>query len=67
MHKTWRYELPDGSRPERTSTLRMYMPSQLVELLRASGFDDIELYGGETGEPLTIDSPRCIAVAVRLA
>ena len=67
MHKTWRYELPDGSRPERTSTLRMYMPSQLVELLRASGFDDIELYGDETGEPLTIDSPRCIAVAVRLA
>jgi len=67
MHKTWRYVLPDGTRPERTSVIRMYMPSQLVELLRAAGFDDIELYGDETGAPLTIDSPRCIAVAVRLA
>jgi len=71
MAKTWRYELPEskivGTQPVRTSTLRLYMPSQLIELLRASGFDDIELYGDETGEPLTIDSPRCIAVAVRLA
>jgi SAM-dependent methyltransferase len=63
MHKVWRY----ADRPDRTSALRMYMPSQLVEMLRAAGFDDIELYGDETGEPLTIDSPRCIAVAVRLA
>jgi hypothetical protein len=67
MHKTWRYVLPDGTHPERTSAMRMYMPSQLVELLRTAGFDDIALYGDETGEPLTIDSPRCIAVAVRLA
>ncbi len=67
MHKTWRYTLPDGTTPIRTSTLRMYMPSQLVELLRSSGFDDIELFGDEDGSPLTIDSPRCIAVAVKLA
>lgn len=67
MSKTWRYELPDGTRPERTSVMRIYMPSQLIELLRTAGFDDIELYGDETGAPLTIDSPRCIAVAVRLA
>lgn len=67
MCKVWRYALPDGSTQTRTSTLRIYMPSQLVELLRSSGFDDIELFGDEDGSPLTIDSPRCIAVAVKLA
>jgi hypothetical protein len=67
MHKRWRYELPDGSRPEYASRLRMYMPAELVALLASVGFEAIELYGDETGEPLTLDSPRCIVVARKAA
>jgi 2-polyprenyl-3-methyl-5-hydroxy-6-metoxy-1,4-benzoquinol methylase len=67
MHKTWRYTLPDGSRTEHTSKLRLYMPRELGDLFRAAGFDDLAFYGDETGEPLAIDSPRCIVVGRKAA
>ncbi len=63
MHKTWRYFFPDGERRTATSQLRLYLPHQLAELLITVGFEQVTLYGDESGEPLTIDSPRCIAVA----
>jgi SAM-dependent methyltransferase len=63
MDKTWEYVFADGSRSTRTSRLRLYMPHQLVELLLVAGFELVSLYGGESREPLTIDSPRCIALA----
>jgi 2-polyprenyl-3-methyl-5-hydroxy-6-metoxy-1,4-benzoquinol methylase len=43
--------------------VRLYTGSGLVGALRASGFDRVELYGDWTGEPLTPDSLRLIAVA----
>jgi 2-polyprenyl-3-methyl-5-hydroxy-6-metoxy-1,4-benzoquinol methylase len=43
--------------------VRLYTGSELVGALRASGFDRVELYGDWTGEPLTPDSLRLIAVA----
>jgi len=62
MRKTWQYFFPDGSRHNATSRLKLYLPHQLVDMLLAAGFEDVALYGDETGEALTIDSPRCIAV-----
>lgn len=52
------------SRPRRTA-LRLYMPDVLARMLAACGFADIELLGSEAGEPLALDSPRCVALARR--
>lgn len=67
MTKRWNYSLPDGSAVEHDSWVRLYMPHELVSLLEGVGFADIALYGGLGFEPLTLDSPRCIAVARRPA
>ena len=58
-----RYFFANGEQRTRTSRLRLYLPHQLVELLLVVGFEEVSLYGDESGDPLTIDSPRCIAVA----
>lgn len=65
LHKRWCYFLPDGRRVEHPSTVRLYMPHTLIELLRAAGFGEVELFGSVAGGPLELDSPRCIAVATR--
>ena len=65
MTKRWTYLLPDGFRVEHDSWVRMYMPHELISLLERVGFDDVALYGDLSFEPLTLDSPRCIAVARR--
>jgi len=67
MHKTWQYFFPDGARRMASSELRLYLPHQLVEMLRDVGFVAVALHGDELGGPLTLDSPRCIAVARKAA
>jgi SAM-dependent methyltransferase len=64
LHKRWTF-VTDDRRVERTSTLRLYAPDRLVQLLASVGFVDIELFGGVDGAPLALDRPRCIAVGVR--
>ena len=65
MEKTWTYFLPDGHRTERFSRLRLYMPHQISEMLLSCGFIDVSLFGSIADEPLTPDSPRCIALATK--
>ena len=65
LGKRWTWFLPDGRRVERTSRVRLYLPNTLVEMLRACGFADVELFGSVDTEPLDLDSPRCICVARR--
>lgn len=60
MNQHWTFKMPDASELEHDSTLRAYMPTDLVRLFAQAGFTDIELFGGIAGEPLTIDSPRLI-------
>lgn len=67
MTKQWRYLLPDGSEHRHDSWVRMYLPHELVALLERVGFTDVALYGDLALEALTLDSPRCIAVARRPA
>ena len=43
--------------------IRLYTGPDLEGALRAAGFDRVELYGDWSGEPLTPDSLRLIAVA----
>jgi SAM-dependent methyltransferase len=65
MRKRWTYFLPDGRRVEHASRVRLHLPHQIVDMLRSVGFTDVELYGSPRGEPLGLDSPRCIARARR--
>lgn len=63
IRKLWTYDLPDGRSLSHPSAVRFYMPHELAEMLAACGFQRIELFGSVHGEPLGMDSPRCIAVA----
>jgi len=63
MEKLWLYILPDGTRVQHASQLRLYMPQQLSSMLLQAGFANVELFGSIDGERIHLDSQRCIAVA----
>jgi predicted RNA methylase len=65
LKQLWTFVAPDGRRVVRHSSLRLYLPHDLADLLRACGFVDVEFHGGVRGERLSLDSPRCVAVARR--
>jgi SAM-dependent methyltransferase len=65
LRQRWTFLMTDGRREERHSLVRLYLPHELAGLLAAAGFADVEFAGGVRGEPLTLDSPRCIALARR--
>lgn len=65
VHKAWTYHLADGRRITRESQVRLYFPHELVDLLGRAGFVDVQLWGDLGRQGLTIDSPRCVAVARR--
>jgi SAM-dependent methyltransferase len=65
LHKQWTVITPDGRRVERPSAVRLYTPDQLAALVARAGFIEVRLVGGITGEPLDLDSPRCIVLARR--
>lgn len=62
MKQHWTFAMPDGRNLEHDSTLRAYMPTDLVRLFGEAGFVGIELFGGIKGEPLEIDSGRLIII-----
>jgi len=64
LDNTWTFLHPDGRRESRQVTTRMYMPHEIVRMLRQAGFaHDVQLYGSIEGEPLGFESRRCIVVA----
>jgi SAM-dependent methyltransferase len=67
LHKKWHYRLATGQEIAHPSTVRAYTPPELVRLLGAAGFAQVRLVGDVDGSPLTLASPRCIAVATRPA
>jgi SAM-dependent methyltransferase len=62
LTKLWIFELPNGQRIERASSVRLYMPHTLRELFEAVGFRCCRFFGSVKGEALALDSPRCILV-----
>jgi len=64
MNQHWTWAMPDGKEIVQDSTLRAYMPEDLVRLFREVGFVDIALYGScaDGGKPLDNTSGRCIVV-----
>lgn len=60
--KRWTYFYPDGRRIERPSSVRLYMPHELLALMASAGFVDVRCFGDLNDAPLDLDSPRCIVV-----
>jgi SAM-dependent methyltransferase len=65
LHKLWTFVLPDGTRIERPSTIKLYPPDRMVALLTAVGFVEPRVFGGLDARSIALDSPRCIVVARR--
>jgi SAM-dependent methyltransferase len=63
FEQRWTYLAPEGRRAERRGETKMYLPHELGGMLRACGFVGLEFHGSTAGEPLGLDSPRCILVA----
>jgi ubiquinone/menaquinone biosynthesis C-methylase UbiE len=56
------YVRPDGSRRGVTYTIRLYTATELIALVRAAGFAEVDAYGGMEGEEVTPDR-RLVVVA----
>jgi SAM-dependent methyltransferase len=63
MDKTWTFTTGGGAPVTRQSRIKLYLPHQIAALLAAAGFEVLQLLGGPGGEPLSIDSLRCVIVA----
>ena len=67
LEKLWTYFIAGREPIRRRTSVRLYLPSTLAEMLRRAGFAEVELYGNTQGERLGLDHLRCIAVARRPA
>ena len=65
--KTWRYFLPRGEKVVHQTSVRLYLPSTLREMLLEAGFETVALFGDLNDSPLDIDHLRCICVATKSA
>lgn len=66
LNQLWTFVYPNAERRlmQQTGT-RMYLPYQLGDLLKASGFELIDYFGSLAGDPLSLETPRCICLARR--
>jgi SAM-dependent methyltransferase len=56
----------DGTREEFSIVVRMYTLTELIALCTMAGLKFKEVYGSYKGEPLGLDSPRCILIAEKI-
>jgi 2-polyprenyl-3-methyl-5-hydroxy-6-metoxy-1,4-benzoquinol methylase len=64
-HETLRWRMPDGTEGEKMHSIRVRVPSEWEQLLRAAGLLPTAWYGGWNLEPFTRESRRLIVVARR--
>lgn len=63
--KRWTYFVGGEQKVEHASSVKLYMPDVVAGMLRRAGFSEVEMVGSVAGEPLSLDSPRLIAIARR--
>ncbi|WP_163832804.1 class I SAM-dependent methyltransferase [Spartinivicinus ruber] len=66
LKKDWYYFIEEGERVHYQSEVKLYSPAQLMSLFEVAGFSRVRLFGDVDGQPLSLDSPRCIVVGQRL-
>lgn len=62
LEQTWITTDAAGRSSSRRSSVKLYAPNRIAELLEAAGFRGLELFGSVAGAPLDLDSPRCLVV-----
>jgi SAM-dependent methyltransferase len=63
MDMDWTFVHADGRRVVKSIATRMFMPDDLVRMLRCCGFEQVRLIGSADGEPYERTSRRCIIAA----
>ena len=61
----WTLMRPGRSVDIREAANRIYMPGDLIMLLQAAGFKEVEMFGAVDGRAFDMQSPRCLLVARR--
>ena len=61
LHQVWEYRMDDRSVRTHESSLRIYLPDQLIRMFRDSGFVNVNAFS-PCGGTLAADSPRCVIV-----
>jgi ubiquinone/menaquinone biosynthesis C-methylase UbiE len=51
---------PDGGVRERSAVHRLYSTTELAEMARAAGFDQVEAFDGWDEAPLTVETGRIV-------
>jgi SAM-dependent methyltransferase len=62
LKQVWKYNFADGTSSESRSSVRLYLANRLVQLFEESGFVNMEVFGDTKGNPLGLDSDRCIII-----
>jgi SAM-dependent methyltransferase len=65
MLQRWEHTLPDERKIVNDTSLKLYLPHTLVEMFKKAGFTKIDLHGSIKGEPLALESERCIVSATK--
>jgi SAM-dependent methyltransferase len=65
LEQVWTYIFPDGQRVVEPSSLRLYLPDAIAQMLKTCGFTEIAFFGDIDGSGLSLDSPRCICLGTK--
>ena len=65
LKQVWTYTQESGESHSREGSTRLYLPNEIKRLLETVGFINIQLFGDIDCSEITLNSPRCIAVAQR--
>lgn len=66
LQQLWTISLPTGKQLKKTSFVKIYLPHMLIDMLKECGFNRVEIYSNVLGEPLSLNTPRCIYKATKL-
>ena len=62
LNQVWTVKMEGRPDSVRRTSVRLYMPNQLADMLAGVGFTDIRLLGDLSEQPLSMDHARCIAI-----
>lgn len=65
LEQVWTICLPTGKLLKKQSFVKIYLPHTLADMLKECGFDKVDIYSSVLGEPLSLNTPRCIYKAIK--
>lgn len=64
LRQRWSYVKAFGREKQHESLLRIYLPDQLIQLMRGVGFESVKVLS-HAGATLSLRDPRCVIVGRR--